>query len=266
MKKVIGILAVATFVSIFPIVSFAVQGSEDSNGANNQGAEAADETTDGETDDGTTTSNSTSTQNSGYNFSDDSNIRTAIKTRVLENNPGVGEMTMEEARVLVREEASGLMADKIQASKPDYTPKSSDSKTRKSEVVDACEEIIILSAIVSNVTVGQKLENVAKTYLLSEDKVNKALDIVATRTSIAKFFIGPNYNELQTVQTQIEQNQTRIQEMNQIHTQIQNETDQTELKVAIQTLEAQNTTLQEQLDDEEAGFSLFGWLIRWINI
>lgn len=251
---------VAVFVAIFPIVSFAVQGSENSNGADNTSVEAADGI-DASTDD----SVATSTSNKNYNFSEDTSVRTEIKNRVLENNPLVGEMAMEEVRELVREEATGLVADKIQASRPEYSPAISASQVRKSEVEDACNDAIVLSAMMADETLGQKLENSAKTYLLSEDKVNQALDDADVRTGFAKFFVGPNYGELATVKAQIEQNQLKIQEMNQIHAQIQNEADQTELKVSIQTLEEQNTALQDQLDVEEEVFSLFGWLARWIS-
>ncbi len=255
------VLGVALFVSIFPIISQAVSGPEDSNGANGTSVEAADETEDIST----STSNSTSTQNKAYNFPDDSSIRSEIKTRVLENNPLVGEMTMEEARELVRDEAIEVVSDKIQASRPEYTPENSSSLARKSIVEDACTDAIVLSVMISDEVLGQKLENSAKVYLLSEDKVNQALDTADTRTGIAKFFIGPNYEALGTVKTQLEQNQIKIQEINQIHAQLQNEADQTELKVAIQTLEEQNTALQDQLDGEEEVFSLFGWLMRWIG-
>jgi len=264
MKKIITILGVALFVAIFPVIVSAVAGPEDLNGANSESVEAADESTE-TTDDSTSASNVASTQNGNYNFSKDSNISEAIRARVLENNPLVGEMTMEEARELVREEAAMEVANKIQTSKPEYTPKNSDSVARKSEVEGACEKMIVLSSIFSDSVLGSKLETSAKTYLLSEDKVNQALDTADTRTGFAKFFIGPNYEELGIVKIQIEQNQVKIQEMNKIHAQLQNEADQTELKGAIRTLEAQNTALQNQLDGEEEVFSLFGWLARWIS-
>jgi len=261
MKKITNIIAVALFVAFFPIIVSAVSGPGDSNGANSESVEAADETAD----DSTSTSGTTSTQNKNYNFSEDSNIREEIRTQVMENNPEIGEMTQEQARELVREEAALKVADKIQTSKPDYSPSNEDSSSRKDITEAACEDIIVLSAMISDSKLGSKLEISAKTYLLSEDKVNAAIDNADERDSFSKFFIGPNYGELATVKAQIEQNQLKIQEMNQVHAQIQNEADQTELKTAIQVLETQNTALQDQLDDEEAGFSLFGWLARWIG-
>lgn len=263
MKKVISILFIGVFVALSPVISLAVSGLEDSNGANSESAQAeeVDEASDGST----STSNSTSTQNGNYNFSEDSTIRESIRNQVMENNPEVGEMTREQVRELAREEAALQVADKIQTSKPDYPPSNLESKSRKSLTEDACEDIIVLSAMISDEKLGSKLEISAKTFLLSEDKINAAIDNADERSAFAKFFIGPNYGELSTVKVQIEQNQVRIQEMNQVYAQIENEADQTELKTAIQTLEAQNTALQEQLEDEEARFSLFGWLARWIG-
>lgn len=270
MKKALISLVVGIIVAVYPVIVGAVAGPDNLNGSNSESVEAAEEATTvdkttGDSGNSSSTSNSISTQNSSYNFSEDSNIREEIKNRVLENNPEIGEMTMTEARELVREEATLAVADKLRTSKPEYTPTNADSLARKNQVEDVCEDMIVFSAMISDEALGAKLEAAAKSYLLSEDKVNEAIDRADKRTSFAKFFIGPNYGELAAVNAQIEQNRLRIQEMNQIMVQLQNEADQSELRSEIQTLEAQNTTLQDQLDEEEDVFSLFGWLVKLIK-
>jgi hypothetical protein len=61
----------------------------------------------------------------------------------------------------------------------------------------------------------------------------------------------------------MEQNQQRVRELQQIMTKLDSEADKTEIQNQINVLELQNLSLANQLQDEGAGFTLFGWLIRW---
>jgi len=47
--------------------------------------------------------------------------------------------------------------------------------------------------------------------------------------------------------------------------QITNASEQTELASQIKILETQNTSLEEQLNQDVEGFSLFGWLSKLIS-
>jgi len=249
MVKVTKFLVFALLIALMPMAAIAVHGSDSSNGSNL-----------GSDSDSTTTS----TQNQGYNFSDDKEVRSEVKTRVLKNNPEVGTMTMEQARELVREEAKEMMQDKIQTAKPGYSPNNSASKERCDLVSQAIEEITVSSSIIESEVLGVQLENSAKNYSTSEDKANEALDKADQRSAFAKFFIGPNYNQLKEVKAQMEQNRVRVENMNQVCSQIENAGDQIEIKTQVQILEDQNTALQSQVDEQETGFSLFGWLVRLI--
>jgi len=60
----------------------------------------------------------------------------------------------------------------------------------------------------------------------------------------------------------LEQNRLRIQELQQLQTQLKNTGDQTVIQNAIQALEQQNVSLQNRLDTENKTFSLFGWLVK----
>jgi len=249
MVKATKFLVFALLVALMPMAAIAVHGSDSSNSSNS--GSGSDST-------------STSTQNQGYNFSDDKEVRTEVKTRVLENNPEVGTMTMEQAREVVREEAREMVQDKIQVAKPEYTPNNGASKERCDLVSQAIEEITVSSSIIESEVLGVQLENSAKDYSNSVDSANEALDTADQRSVFAKFFIGPNYNQLKEVKAQMEQNRVRVENMNQVCSQIENSGDQAEIKTQVQILEDQNTALQSQVDEEEAGFSLFGWLVRLI--
>lgn len=59
------------------------------------------------------------------------------------------------------------------------------------------------------------------------------------------------------------QNQERIKELQQIMTKLTNEEDKTQIQNQINVLELQNLNLQNQLNEEGRGFTLFGWFVRW---
>jgi hypothetical protein len=153
----------------------------------------------------------------------------------------------------------------LQKSKPLYSPEGSTSRTRTEAVGEAVENMVRLSFQLGNEELGQQIRAVTQQQLQSLDKTNQALDKTEERSAIARFFIGTNYNQLKIAKEEMEQNRLRIQELNRIKAQISNEGDKTELKNQIKILEEQNTSLSNQINDILSGFSLLGWLLKWIS-
>ncbi len=173
------------------------------------------------------------------------------------NNPEIGTMTQTQTQ-------EGLN-QQIQESKPEYSPKSDTAKQHMNAVTTSVENLVRFSNQVENQGVAGQIREVAGLQGESEDKANRSLDAVQSRNSFMKFLIGPNYNELEKVREEINQNQLRIQKLQRIVTQIQNAGDKTTLQNEIKVLAQQNTSLQNQLDDTAGGFSLLGWLFRFFS-
>ena len=112
---------------------------------------------------------------------------------------------------------------------------------------------------------GGKLKEVVSNYGASEDAINMALDKAEDRSGFAKFFIGPNYKQLEEAKAEMEQNRLRIADLNQVMEECQNEADKSELRLQINTLEEQNTALDSQIDGDEEVFSLLGWLVKLVG-
>ena len=167
------------------------------------------------------------------------------------NNPETGTMTEEQTQ--------------LNNATSSYAPQNQTTQQHVAQVQSTVQNMIQLSYRLNNENIGSQIRTMAQNQIKSEDTANQALEKAQTRSNFAKFFIGANYTQLKTVKQEMEQNQLRIQEFQQICNQISNSADQTELQNQIQILEEQNTALQNQLDSEESGFSLFGWLIRLIN-
>lgn len=179
-------------------------------------------------------------------------------TQTQTNNPGTGVMTQEQARTELQT---------LQQSQPTYSPLREASQVRLRATSEAVQNMLTIASRVAtqNQAISDQIQTAAQAQIQAQDKINQALDKAESRSAFIKFFIGPNYKELKTVKQEMEQNQLRIQELNQIATQINNSTDQTELKAQIKILEEQNASLNEQLNKDTKGFSLFGWLTRIIN-
>jgi hypothetical protein len=173
------------------------------------------------------------------------------------NNPGAGTMTEEQQREEEQTQLNNATSS--------YTPQNQASQQYVLQVQSAVQNMIQLSYRLNNENLGSQIRTMAQNQIKSADAANQALEKAQARSDFAKFFIGANYTQLKTMKQEMDQNQLRIQELQQICSQISNAIDQTELQNQIQILEQQNTALQNQLNNEESGFSLFGWLMRLIH-
>jgi hypothetical protein len=181
------------------------------------------------------------------------------QTQAQTNNPDVGTMTQEQIRTELQTE--------LQKSQSAYVPTQQKTQTRLGAVSQVVENLVTLASrlYTQNQSLSVQIRTTAQEQIRSEDKINQSLDKAESRTEFAKFFIGPNYKQLKTVKQEMEQNRLRVQQLNQIMSQIANTSDQTELASQIKILEAQNTNLEEQLNQDTKGFSLFGWLSKIIS-
>jgi hypothetical protein len=110
--------------------------------------------------------------------------------------------------------------------------------------------------------IGDQVRQIARDQNQAQTQIQEHLDKIESKGGLAKFFFGPDYKALSDAQKLLEQNRLRIQELQQLHTQLKNTGDQTVIQAAIQALEQQNVSLQNKLDTENKTFSLFGWLAK----
>ena len=238
MKKTIYVSLLSMF-----IVPLSVSAAQNGQSVNAQSGQA-------NSNNATATSTIETTQNRNQN---------QAETQAQTNNPEVGTMTQEQTRTELQTE--------LQKSQSTYAPTQQRTQTRLSAVSQAVENLVTLASrlYTQNQSLSVQIRTNAQEQIRAEDKINQSLDKAESRTGFAKFFIGPNYKQLKTVKQEMEQNRLRIQQLNQIMSQITNASDQTELSNQIQILEAQNTSLEEQLNQDTKGFFLFGWLSKLIS-
>lgn len=113
-----------------------------------------------------------------------------------------------------------------------------------------------------NEEAGAQVKQLAQAQSLAQGEIGGQLDKLGTRQGLMKTLLGPDYGTLKSLKELYEQNQVRIQQLEQLQNQLENEADQTQIQEATQALIEQNTALQEQILIEENVSSLFGWLIK----
>lgn len=113
--------------------------------------------------------------------------------------------------------------------------------------------------------VGNKVMTIAKEQVQAQNQIQAELNKLESRSVFMKKLFGPDLNAIKNLKGQIQQNQLRIQNLQQLQNQVLNEADETQLQESIQALVNQNTSLQEQVSAEEQVGSIFGWLFRLFN-
>jgi len=199
--------------------------------------------------------NGQSTTNSNGNSASSSAITNQNQVQVQTNNPGTGTQTQTQTQ----------LEERIQESKSEYSPRNEQAQTRMSEVALAAENLIRVAENVQNQGIGDQIRNIARTQSENQDKINQSVDKAENRSSLAKFFIGTNFSEIKNIQTIMEQNRNQIQELEKIQSQVENQADQLKIANQVIVLQNQQLKLRDQLKNISSGFSLFGWLNRWIH-
>ena len=85
---------------------------------------------------------------------------------------------------------------------------------------------------------------------------------IEDKPGIARSLFGPNYGSLKVIKQEMQQNQVRIQQLEQLKLRLTNQGDITNVQEMIALLQQENTSLQERVASEEADGGVFGWLVK----
>ena len=110
--------------------------------------------------------------------------------------------------------------------------------------------------------IGEQVRVIAQQQNDSDATVTEAITKVQTRSKIKTFLIGSDYKNLGALRSEIVHTRNRIEQLNRIMADIQNASDTVELQSQIQTLEQEQTRIENFIKEQEDKFSLFGWLIK----
>ena len=212
-------------------------------------------------------SNSNS-QSQGSGSSAQSNKTTTTPTV---NSTGNAVKTTEENKVINQGEATQIQTQEQNAiqtqdkvtEKTNQGKNNSTSEQRRSQVATAVQAMLQIAD--RDGGIGQQVRVIAQNQNQNQEKLEKNVEKIQSRSEIAKFLIGANYGEIKDAQKTLEQNKEQIKQMNQIRTQLSNQGDQQQLAEQIKVLEQTNQEIEALMENSQKGFSLFGWLNKLIS-
>lgn len=113
--------------------------------------------------------------------------------------------------------------------------------------------------------IGEQVRLVAQEQNQSASTTVQAMQKVEERSKIKTLFLGSDYKNLGTLRSEMVQTQNRLEQLNRLAENVENESDKTELQNQIQTLEQEQTKIETFIKDREDDFGLFGWLVKLFN-
>ena len=138
-----------------------------------------------------------------------------------------------------------------------------ETQVKNQNVSDAVQQMLQVADRSGGV--GQQIRTIAQQQNQSSGTTTQAMEKVQTRNKMQTFLFGSDYKNLGTLRSEIVQTQNRLQQLNNLMENVDNEGDKTELQNQIQTLQQEQTKIESFVNSEEKKFSLFGWLVKLFN-
>ncbi len=124
-----------------------------------------------------------------------------------------------------------------------------------------------LNAITAQTTdpeVVEEVEEIVEEQEDAEEGAEEALGEVNKRSNTLKFLIGPDYKNLGQLRKEVVHIRNNIRKLEHVKAKA-GEGDQEGIDEAISELQDKQLSLQVTMGEKLSGFSLFGWLSRWLS-
>lgn len=107
------------------------------------------------------------------------------------------------------------------------------------------------------------LENIQAEQENVEAKLDESLSNVESRSGFMKFLLGPDYKNAGEVRSEVVRLRNQVAQLTRLRENMPDEA-QPEIDQAINSLNAETNIIQTRLNSALEGFSLFGWLNRFL--
>lgn len=144
-----------------------------------------------------------------------------------------------------------------------YNQASDKAIQRRSMVANAIQGMLKVAE--DNQGVGKQIRVITQSQNQNQEKIETEIKEIKNRGRLKKFFFGPNYKKLNSVEDRIANHEQKLEELKQIATQITNKADATKLQKQIKIMEQVKIELEKEVIKESKGFSLFGWLNKMFS-
>jgi len=110
--------------------------------------------------------------------------------------------------------------------------------------------------------IGEQVRLIAMQQNQSEATTTEAIDEIENRSKIITFLIGSDYKNLGALRSEMVQTRNRIGQLTNLMGKAKNASSTEEIQTQIQTLQQEQTKIENFIKAQEGKFSLFGWLVK----
>ena len=135
-------------------------------------------------------------------------------------------------------------------------------EARRSQVANAVQAMIQVAERSGGV--GEQIRVIAQNQNKNQQEMEAGLEKVQTRNKAMKFLFGPNYKQVRAVESKMEAYSGEIEKLKAAAEQLVGLADQEVIAEQIAVMEQAGEELQAELDSQQKGFSLFGWLAKML--
>jgi DNA repair exonuclease SbcCD ATPase subunit len=137
------------------------------------------------------------------------------------------------------------------------------AQERKGKVANAVQEMLAVAARSGGI--GQEISVIAQEQKENQEVIEAKMEEVKRRGKLKKFFFGSDYKSINAIEDILENRSEKFSELKGMTQDLPREVDAEKLESQIQKIEEVKTELEQELEQETKGFSLFGWLNKMIN-
>lgn len=113
--------------------------------------------------------------------------------------------------------------------------------------------------------IGEQVRAIAQQQKETIDATVQAVEKVQKRNKVKTFLIGSDYKNLGALRSEMVQTRNRIEQLNRLAENTQDEGVKTEIENQIKALEDEQTKIENFIKTNESKFSLFGWFVKLFN-
>ena len=125
-------------------------------------------------------------------------------------------------------------------------------------------KIKLIEETTADPEIGAEAVEISQNQEEVEKSAEEAIEKVDDRPAFVKFLIGPDLKNLGQLRSEVVKTRNNIRQLEKLQERA-GETEQPAIKAAILELEETAYKLQAEMYSKLSGFSLFGWLIKWMD-
>lgn len=128
----------------------------------------------------------------------------------------------------------------------------------------AAKRLLKITEVTENPEVVEEVEELAEEQEQVETEAEETVEVIDQRPAAVRLLIGPDYKNLGQLRSNIVQIRNNIRKLERIQEKA-GEDASPAVDEALAEMEEKASGLQAQMYEQLSGFSLFGWLFRWLN-